>query len=87
MSKTNIKVEVNLMEPLKMEYYKHHLNIGTITINDSTYTLLKPKDKNGFWTPFTCARDCGDHYIIAKFDRYDRIDKVSFKYTADVKDE
>lgn len=40
----------------------------------------------GGWTPFGCARDCGDHYILARYSRYDRIDKDTFKVTEDVED-
>ena len=40
----------------------------------------------GGWTPSGCARDCGDHYIVARYSRYDRIDKDTFKVTQDVKD-
>lgn len=41
----------------------------------------------GKWTPWGCLRDCGDHYIIARWDRYDRIEKTSLKVTLDVEDE
>ena len=40
----------------------------------------------GTWTPSGCARDCGDHYIIARHDRYDRIDKETMEVTQDVED-
>lgn len=40
----------------------------------------------GSWTPFGCCRDCGDHYIIARYSRYDRIDKSTLEITHDVED-
>ena len=27
----------------------------------------------GAWTPYGCMRDCGDHYIIARYSRYDQV--------------
>lgn len=40
----------------------------------------------GRWTPYGCARDCGDHYIVARYDRYDRIEKDTLEVTEDVED-
>lgn len=40
----------------------------------------------GRWTPSGCARDCGDHYILARYSRYDRIDKDTMSVTEDVED-
>lgn len=47
----------------------------------TTYAVMK-----GGWTPYGMCRDCGDHYIIAKHSRYDRIDKGTLKKTVDVED-
>ena len=40
----------------------------------------------GPYTRYGMCRDCGDHYIIARYSRYDRIDKGTFKVTVDVED-
>lgn len=40
----------------------------------------------GKWTPYGYCRDCGDHWIIARWSRYDRIDKDTYKVTKDVDD-
>ena len=40
----------------------------------------------GRWTRYGMCRDCGDHYIIARWSRYDRIDKETYKRTPDVED-
>ena len=37
-------------------------------------------------TIFGMCRDCGDHYIIARYDRYDRIDKATLTLIKDVAD-
>lgn len=41
----------------------------------------------GSWTRAFSVRDCGDHYIIARYSRYDRIDKATLEITRDVEDE
>lgn len=46
-----------------------------------TYVVMK-----GRFTQYGMCRDCGDHYIIARWSRYDRIDKGTFKRTLDVED-
>lgn len=40
----------------------------------------------GSWTRYDTIRDCGDHYIWARYDRYDRIDKATLQITKDVED-
>ena len=40
----------------------------------------------GRYTPYGMVRDCGDHYIRAKYASWDRIDKGTLKVTYDVKD-
>lgn len=47
----------------------------------TTYAVMK-----GRFTPYGMCRDCGDHYIIAKWDKYIRIDKGTLKKTVDVED-
>lgn len=40
----------------------------------------------GSWTPYGVMRDCGDHYIIARYSRYDRVSKDLTAITYDVDD-
>ena len=47
----------------------------------TTYVVM-----TGRFTPYGMCRDCGDHYIIAKWDHYTRIDKGTLKKTVDVED-
>lgn len=47
----------------------------------TTYVVMK-----GRFTPYGMCRDCGDHYIIARWSRYDRIDKDTFIRSVDVED-
>lgn len=61
-----------------------------------TGELLEEKFPDGSGTtyvvmtgPFTntyMCRDCGDHYIIARWSRWDRIDKGTLKITVGVDD-
>lgn len=46
-----------------------------------TYIVFK-----GSWTRYDSIRDCGDHYIWARYSRYDRIDKATLEITKDVED-
>ena len=54
----------------------------------TTYVVMKAEGINArrLGTPYGMCRDCGDHYIIAKWSRYDRIDKGTLKRTTDVED-
>lgn len=55
---------------------------GFIAFEESTtYVVFK-----GDHTPYMGVRDCGDHYIVARYDRYDRIDKSTLAITKDVED-
>lgn len=45
------------------------------------YVVMK-----GGWTRTYSARDCGDHYIIARYSRYDRVEKDTLEITYDVED-
>ena len=53
------------------------------TWEKGSQTLVVFKGRSTAWG---MCRDCGDHYIIARWDRYDRIDKGTFKVTRDVED-
>lgn len=46
-----------------------------------TYVVL-----TGPFTAWGMCRDCGDHYVIARWSRYDRIEKDTLKITFDVED-
>jgi hypothetical protein len=50
-------------------------------ISEVTYIVFK-----GSWTRVHSVRDCGDHYIIARYSRYDSIDKKTWNITQDVED-
>lgn len=47
----------------------------------TTYVIFR-----GNHTPSGCCRDCGRYYIIARYSRYDRIDKGTWNVTPDVED-
>ena len=46
-----------------------------------TYVVMKGK-----WTRYGMCRDCGDHYVIARYSRYDRINKGTLELIRDVED-
>ena len=46
-----------------------------------THVILK-----GSWTPYGVMRDCGDHYIIARWSRYDWVSKDLTEIRYDVDD-
>lgn len=63
----------------------YHLTGETLTIGteyeNTTYVVY-----TGRHTVYGTIRDCGDHYIRACYDRYDRIDKETLTITKDVED-
>lgn len=67
-------------------YYEHHTPIGWMREETITRLIVKMKPGYRSCTPYDCARDCGKHYIIAKYDRYDRVDKDTLAVTKDVDD-
>lgn len=58
------------------EYVSHSYNEIRV------YAVIK-----GDYTPCGYLRDCGDHYIKGWYKEWDRIDKITFKITCNVKDE
>ena len=50
-------------------------------VHGCTYAVM-----TGKWTPYGMCRDCGSHYIIARWSRYDSIDKETLETTYDVED-
>lgn len=72
-------------------FYKQHNVIGYLEYENpnmavSGRVVLKMKPGYKGWTPYGTARDCGDHYILAQYDRYDRVDKKTMEITKDVED-
>jgi len=67
---------------------EHHIPIGWLREDGAKITRLIVNMKPGCkgWTPSGCARNCGDHYIIARYDRYDRIDIHTHTLTEDIED-
>lgn len=47
----------------------------------TTYVVME-----GSFTAYGMCRDCGNHYIIARYSRYDRIDKNTLEIEFDVDD-
>lgn len=70
------KDEVCIYQPM----FKQKV-LGVLSVGFCDWIVLRGK-----YTPVLCARDCGDHFILARYDRYDRIDKETFKITKDVED-
>lgn len=68
--------------------HSQHKVIGTIWFpwSDENKVVLKMKPGYKGWTPSGCVRDCGDHYIVAQYSRYDRVDKKTLEKTCDVED-
>lgn len=68
-------------------FYRHHSPIGWMREETTTRLIVKMKPRHKGWTPSGCARDCGDHYIVARFASYDCVDKRTLAITEDVEDE
>lgn len=92
----NIKfVELNNKdrEHFQRIYTKHNV-IGYLEyeVDDMGITVqrgrvvLKMKPGQKAFTPYMAARDCGDHYILAQYDRYDKIEKSTMNVILDVED-
>lgn len=63
------------------KYYKGFEYVGILMEDSRAIPILK-----GSWTPFGCARDMGKYWIIARYDRYDRVTKVRNFIKYDVED-
>lgn len=68
------------------QFYSKHNVVGLLEEESETRIIVKMKQGCKGWTPTGCARDCGDHYIIARYSRYDRVDKKTLQVTKDVED-
>lgn len=53
--------------------------------NENRIMVKMKRGYKGF-TPYGVARDCGNHYIIARYTRYDSVDKKTLEVTKDVED-
>lgn len=69
-------------------FYKYHIPVGWLREEGGKVSRLIVKMKPGCkgWTSYGTVRDCGKHYIIARYDRYDKIDKRTHAVTKDVED-
>ena len=72
-------------------HYPHHNVVGFMREAHSgggsiTRIILKTKPGHKGWTPYGAARDCGDHYIVARYSQYDLVDKKTLAITRDVDD-
>lgn len=83
-----IEIRKNALTPEEIETYRR-MNAG----HEPTGDLLIETTKEGstskviFKGKFThSVRDCGDHYIIARYSSFDRVDKETLKITEDVED-
>lgn len=68
------------------KFYSKHNVIGLLEEPNITRIIVKMKQGYKGWTPTGCARDCGDHYIIARYSSYDRVDKKTLEIVKDVED-
>lgn len=68
------------------QFYKNHNIIGLLEEPNETRIIVKMKQGYKGFTPTGCARDCGDHYIIARYSSYDSVDKNTLEITKDVED-
>ncbi len=72
---------------LYQPFYKEHTPVGWMReAYGYTRIILKMKRGHKGWTPYGCARDCGDHYIVARSCSYDRVDKRTLAITENVED-
>lgn len=67
-------------------FYKEHNVVGLLQEENETRIIVKMKQGYKGWTPTGCARDCGNHYIIARYSRHDSVDKKTLNITKDVED-
>lgn len=68
------------------KFYNKHTVIGIMEENDFNRIIVKMKRGYKGFTPSGCVRDCGNHYIIARYSSYDSVDKKTMDVTKDVED-
>lgn len=79
----------NLTEEEKayfQQFYKVHTVIGMMEEENEDRIIVKMKRGYKGFTPYGVARDCGNHYIIARYSRYDSVDKKTLEIAKDVED-
>ena len=86
----NVKVQANALTPEEMSQYAKYWEQTGHTPTGETLTETFPDGSaqtlvvfKGSYTPYGMCRDCGDHYIIARYARYDKIDKKTLAPTLD----
>lgn len=67
-------------------FYTKHTVVGIMEENGIGRVIVKMKRGYKGFTPCGCARDCGDHYIIARYSSFDSVDKKTLEITKDVED-
>ena len=55
--------------------------VDDVFYESTTYVIFK-----GYYTPYGMCRDCGDHFIIACWDHYNKINKSDMTVEYDVED-
>ena len=91
----NRKYMVGVLPPEEIEYFERH-NAGYKCTGETleerfvdlfgmehgaVYAVMRGKA-----TLYGMCRDCGDHYIIARWSRYDKVDKATLNIEYDVDD-
>lgn len=83
-----IEIRKNALTPEAMEMYRRlnpsHEPTGDLLIETTKEGLASRVIFKGKFTH--SVRDCGDHYIIARYSSFDRVDKETLKITEDVED-
>ena len=64
------------------QYYPKHTVVGLLKERKGDNRIIV----TGAFTPSGCARDCGDHIVIARYSSYDRLDKATLRITKNVED-
>ena len=80
----------NLTEEEKtyfQRFYKVHTVVGMMEEENEDRIIVKMKRGHKGFTPYGVARDCGNHYIIARYSSCDSVDKKTLEVTKDVEDE
>lgn len=82
------EVKKNALSPEQIASYREmnegHEPTGDLLVeNHSTGQIVKVIFKGKFTHS---VRDCGDHYIIARFSRFDRLEKDTLELIEDVED-
>lgn len=66
--------------------WPQHRLVGFLQCPEITKIVLKMRPGYKGWTPYMTVRDCGDHYILAMYAEFNRLDKKTMQLTYDVED-